>query len=81
MTDSIDHFLEPEGHLFVNGCFNWMMNQIFIYLVVEPTHLKKYARQIASFPQTVKNKNIWNNLGHVMYFGGNFLGKSLKHSV
>ena len=21
--------LEPDGHLFINGCFNWMMSQIF----------------------------------------------------
>ena len=23
-------YLEPDGHLFINGCFKWMINQIFI---------------------------------------------------
>ena len=23
-------YLEPQGQPFINGCFNWMMNQIFI---------------------------------------------------
>ena len=25
-----DKNLEPDGHLFINGCFSWMMNQTFI---------------------------------------------------
>ena len=23
-------YLEPDGHPFINGCFNWMMNQLYI---------------------------------------------------
>ena len=33
-----------------------------VKLVVETTHLKKYARQIGSFPQVGVNiRNIWNH--------------------
>ena len=29
--------LEPQGQLFINGCFNWMMNQIFMEkMIVSP---------------------------------------------
>ena len=26
---SQDMVLEPQGQPFINGCFNWMMNQVF----------------------------------------------------
>ena len=45
---------QKEGHLNTNDEDFW--------LVVEPTHLKKYARQIGSCPQVgVKIKTIWNH--------------------
>ena len=32
-------YLEPDGHPFINGCFNWMMNKIFTWEMVGNHHL------------------------------------------
>ena len=34
--------LEPDGHLLINGCFNWMMNQIFTKEMVGNHHFHTF---------------------------------------
>ena len=48
----------------------WNIDKQIFWLMVEPTHLKKYARQIGSFPQVgVKITNIRNHHLDIEYVG------------
>ncbi len=46
-------FSEACNHISTTKCLMNLLSRLsfHIYLVVEPTHLEKYARQIGSFPQ------------------------------